>query len=388
MNNPLENMTADCSRREFLKLSAGAVAALSLTSLPLSALAKAPAIKASKASLAECMNMNPIAMSENSPFIKPAYDTLLKTAGEIQNAALRSATLEILQNPAPTLMELYPNDGAKEAVKQKLVAAGYLKSTNAYDDFLPPCTSTKKAVIPFYSAPGSGYYSHHSYPGGLATHVGVNVKASLGFYNAYKDTFSYPMSRDIVIAAQSLHDLHKPWVFQWQESGESRTEYSIAGTGSHHILSLAELLHRNLPAELVVAQACAHNHPGSDADERDVTNWLKAAAMLAQVDPLKYGLLADDGNTLPLPRRVEGFITHLGDHDWVLSVPAAKWMIGKLGDIAKAEYSMSDADLKTKKFYALRNYVFSQATLEQLYIIWTTDGEAALTETVKSIVTL
>jgi 23S rRNA maturation-related 3'-5' exoribonuclease YhaM len=122
---------------------------------------------------------------------------------------------------------------------------------------LPPCKTTNQAVIPFYAAPGSGYASHHSYPGGLATHVAVNVKAAIGFFNAYKDIYSFPMSRDIVIAAQTLHDLHKPWVFQWQENGSSRTEYQIAGTGAHHILTIAELIHREMPAELIVAMACS-----------------------------------------------------------------------------------------------------------------------------------
>lgn len=388
MKNILEDIKNECNRRDFLKMSAGAVSAISLASVQLPVFAKTPVPKTSKISLHECMAMSPTQMAEKSPYIKPAYEYLLKAAGEIQSSSLRNATLEILKNPAPHLLELYPNNAAKETVKQRLVAAGYLKATAALDEFLPPCSNPSRTVIPFYAAPGSGYGSHHSYPGGLATHVAVNVKATIGFFNAYKDIYSYPMNRDIVIAAQALHDLHKPWVFQWQENGSSRTEYPIAGTGSHHVLTIAELIHRKLPAELIVAMACAHNHPGSDADEREVVGWISAASLLAQQDPLRLGLLADDGKTLPLPRHVEGFITHLGDHDWVLSVPAAKWMIAKLGQIAKQEFGLTDADLQTKKFYALRNYVFSQATLEQLYLIWTTDGEDALTSTVTAMVSL
>ena len=40
------------------------------------------------------------------------------------------------------------------------------------------------------------------------------------------------------------------------------------------------------------------------------------------------GLLEKDGKTLPMPRRIEGFVTHLADHDWVISVPAAQWTGG------------------------------------------------------------
>ncbi|WP_371375160.1 twin-arginine translocation signal domain-containing protein [Sporomusa aerivorans] len=388
MSNLMDNMNAGCNRRDFLKMSAGAMAVMAATSLPFSVSAKAPAIKAAKASLQDCLKMDPASMAEKSSYVKSAYSYLLQTASEIQDSQLRRSTLEILHNPAPWLMELYPNDNAKEQVKGRLVAAGLLKSTAAYDEFLPPCKNPGSSVLPFYAAPGSGYASHHSYPGGLATHVAVNVKAALGFFDAYKDIYSFPVSRDIVIAAQCLHDLHKPWVFQWQKDGSARTEYPIAGTGSHHVLSLAELIHRQFPAQVIVAQACAHNHPGTADDEREVVNWLNAAAILANKNAVSIGLLAEDGKTLPIPRRAEGFITHLGDHDWVLSVPEAKWMIAKLRDIAQKEYNMTDSDLQSPKFYAFRNYVFSQATLEQLYLIWTINGEAALTDTVKSIVVL
>lgn len=388
MKTIFEAINGEYNRRDFLKMSVGAVSALALTSLEIPSAAKISASSSGAISLQDCMAMSPVTMAEKSPYIKPAYEFLLKTADEIQNGELRYATREILKNPAAHLLELYPGATAKEKVKQRLISAGYLKSDAALDDFLPPCSNPNQTVIPFYSAPGSGYGSHHAYPGGLATHVAVNVKAALGFFNAYKDIYTYPMSRDIVIAAQSLHDLHKPWVFQWQEDGSARTEYTIAGTGAHHILSIAELIHRKMPAELVVAMACAHNHPGSDADERQVVDWLSAASMLAQQDPVKFGLLARDGRTLPLPRRAEGFITHLGDHDWVLSVPAAKWMIGKLEEIAQKEYKMTASDLKTQKFYTFRNYIFSQAALERLYLIWTTDGEEELIAAVKSLVTL
>ena len=37
---------------------------------------------------------------------------------------------------------------------------------------------------------------------------------------------------------------------------------------------------------------------------------------------------------LPMPRRMEGFVTHLADHDWVLSVPAAQWTVDALKQVA------------------------------------------------------
>jgi hypothetical protein len=387
MTTQNDSLTHNCNRRDFLKMSAGAFATLAATSIPFPATAKTMPMNVTTISFQDCLAMDPVSMAEKSVQVKAAFEFLIKTAKTIDNASLRRTTVEILQNPAPRLMELYPTNIEKEQVKQRLIAANYLKKAASYDEFLPPCKDTNHTVIPFYAAPGSGYTSHHSYPGGLATHVAINVKAALGFFQAYKDVYGTSMNRDVVIAAQTLHDLHKPWVFQWQKNGASRTEYSIAGTGSHHILSLAELIHRQFPTEVIIAQACAHNHPGTNNDEQDVVNWLTAAAILANQNAVSLGLLADDGQTLPQPRHVEGFITHLGDHDWVFTVPAAKWIIAKLGEIAQKEYRLTSADLETRKFYTLRNYVFSQATLEQLYLIWTNEGETALVNTVKSIVT-
>ena len=389
MTKQNEIISSNCNRRDFLKMSAGAMAAMATAACAFPATAKAMPMKINNTiSFRDCLTMDPVTMAEKSSHVKSAFEFLLKTANEIADANLRRSTLEILRNPAPRLMELYPSDTEKEYIKQRLINANLLKPSASYDEFLPPCKDSSHAVIPFYSAPGSGYASHHSYPGGLATHVAVNVKTALGIFQAYKDVYGTSVNRDIVIAAQSLHDLHKPWVFQWQKDGSSRTEYLIAGTGSHHILSLAELIHRRFPVDVIIAQACAHNHPGTTEDEREIVNWLNAAAILANQDAKSLGLIAADSKTLPIPRRVEGFITHLGDHDWVLSVPAAKWLIAKLGEISQSVYHLTPADLQTEKFYALRNYVFSQATLEQLYLIWTNEGETALVNTVKSIVTI
>lgn len=52
--------------------------------------------------------------------------------------------------------------------------------------------------------------------------------------------------------------------------------------------------------------------------------WLKAAAIVAQKDPVAYGVLNKMGNGLPSPHHQEGYIVHLGDHDWVLSSPAGQ----------------------------------------------------------------
>lgn len=378
------------TRRDFLRLSAGGAAAiLALNALPTLALAKtspAPKISAPKISLAECLAISPVEMAKRSALVNADWAFLHQIADEIADRQLHDTVLQILNNPAPTLLQRYPTAGDREMLRQTLVNAGLLAPNVAVDAFLPPCANPQTAPQPFFAAPGSGYMSHHSYPGGLVTHTAMNLRISLGLYEGYYQTFGYKLNRDVVIAAQMLHDLHKPWVFQWRDNGASLPEAAIAGTGGHHILGIAESVYRDLPAPVIIAQACAHSHPGTAKDEADVVNWLKAACIIAGKDPVQKKLLAPDGQTLPLPRSQEGFVTHLGDHDFVFTVPAALWMIAALKKIARQEFGLSDTDLAGKKFNAIRNYVFSQATIEHLYYILNTQGEDALTAAVKNMI--
>ncbi|MDD3312362.1 twin-arginine translocation signal domain-containing protein [Pseudodesulfovibrio sp.] len=367
------------NRRDFLKLGAMAGVAAVAAAHAVPALAS-PCAR----TLDACLEMSPQAMAEASAPVSAAWQNIRRNAGQIRNPGIRNAVLAILDNPAPTLMK---GMGAseKKAVYKELTAKGLLKDV-AEKDFLPASADPARASQPFYSAPGSGYQSHHAYPGGLATHTDLNVRVSLSIYDGYRSVYDYLLDRDVVLAAQLLHDLHKPWVFQWDANGESRTELKLAGTGEHHTLSVAESIVRGLPADVVVAQACAHNHPRTPADEAQVVGWLQAAAVIAGVDPVKRGLLAQDGKTLPLPRRQEGFVTHLGDHDWVLTVPAVQWVLPVLEKVAVRDYGISQADLKKKPFNQFRNYVFSQVTAMSLYETYAAKGEDELVRTVRTVV--
>ena len=367
------------NRRDFLRIGAVAGAAAVVATLPTPSLA-APACR----SLEECFEMDPVAMAEASGPVSTSWRSIRLAAAEIRNPAIRSRVEQILDNPAPTLTKGM-NSADKKNIYNELTAKGLLKNIKEAD-FMPPTASSTKACQPFYSAPGSGYQSHHSYPGGLATHTDLNVRVSMALYDGYRSVYDYLLDRDVVIAAQILHDLHKPWVFQWEKDGESRTELKLGGTGEHHPLSVAESIVRGLPAEVCVAQACAHNHPRTPEDEAKVVGWIQAASIIAGVDPIQLGLLEKDGKTLPLPRRQEGFVTHLGDHDWVLTVPAAQWIIPVMEKVAVRDYGINQRDLKKKPFNQFRNYVFSQATIMSLYKTFAANGEKQLVRTVHSIV--
>ena len=370
-------------RRNFLKAAALVPAIYALKPGELLAAADcAGKVLAPKAiSFDECQSMDPAKCAGSSPMVREAWKYLNAELDTIKNPALRGLIKDIYANPAPTLASRL-DEKSRQAVWEELSAKGYTKDGQA--DFLPPAGSGK---FSFLAAPGSGYQSHHAYPGGLSTHTATNVRITANIADTYQEVFGYCVNRDIAVAAQLLHDLHKPWVFQWQTDLSSRTEKPLAATGQHHPLSVAELLVRKAPAELAVAQACAHTHPGTPEDEAQVVNWLTAAAIIAGVDPVAYGLLEKDGKTLPLPRRQEGFLCHLGDHDFVLSVPAVQWTLPVMTEIAMADYRLNEADAKGKPFNALRNAIYSRVSAMRLQDVYAKEGKAGVRRLMLATVT-
>ncbi|MDR1535666.1 MAG: Tat pathway signal sequence [Planctomycetota bacterium] len=390
----------DTRKRDFLKLSALTATAVAADwaapsgafAFPFgpagtAAAAESPSRAAAFAapgaiSLEECQSLGHREMAARSPMVRASWLYLREELGKIGDRRLRELATGIYDDHTPRLANLDAEERA--GVWEALERAGYTKQSR--DDFLPPAPPDLREEYPSLSAPGSGYASHHAYPGGLITHVAANVWITSAIVHAYLAVYGYGVDRDLAVTAQLLHDLHKPYVFQWRADASSRTEQPLAGTGEHHVLSLAELLVRRAPAELVVAQACAHTHPGGDADEAQVVNWLKAAAIIAGVDPGRYGLLGESGTTVPLPRRQEGFICHLGDHDFVLSVPVVRWTLPVLRKIARADYGISEADLSGKPFNSLRNLVYSQLSAMRLEHEYATGGEERLRALVHTVV--
>lgn len=377
----MDTESGQLKRRDFLKIGAfTGTALLAATAVPRVSFAGAR-----RATLEQIMKMTPQVMAQRSAAVQKSLQYLQWAAASINRRNIQIMALTILDNPAPTFAQRLQDASVKQTVFNDLTAQGYLAVPIA--QFLPPFSDPRKSVQPFYSAPGSGYQGHHSYPGGVVTHTAMNVKSVLALYDNYKDTNGALLNRDMVVASELLHDLHKPWVFQWNPAGDTRAEVTIAGTGEHHIYSIAESIHRGIPAAFCVAQACAHDHPGTPTDEAQVVNWIKAACILLGVDPVAKGLLSPAGDTVPVPRLIENFICHLGDHDSVVSVPAAQSIIAEIQTIATEEYGMTQSDLESSKFYAFRNYVFSQATIMYLYSLLCSRGRDALVAKVTSIVT-
>src|SRR5262249_9407128 len=110
-----------------------------------------------------------------------------------------------------------------------------------------------------------------------------------------------------IIAAPLWHDWAKTIVFQWTAAGSEFPELNFGGngktdlfgapgntkTGAHHIIGVAETMKRGLPAAFVVTQPSAHAAP-TGTQEANVVNGLRAAAVLAQLDPVEKGYLTRD----------------------------------------------------------------------------------------------
>lgn len=373
-------MIYDPIRRHFLKSASVATAALFLppihaetrVSPPISDRVMPAALQ--PISLAECRALTPEEMAASSPLIQQAQDYLQEQIATIQDQALQQTIGALYRQPVPLSIARMSSD-ERRAVWQELRAKGYTDAQET--DFLPPLPPQRNDGEAFFSAPGSGYQSHHAYPGGLATHVAANVAITNGIIATYTDVYGYQVERDIALAAQLLHDLHKPYVFQWQADHASRQEQTLAGTGEHHILSLAELIYRKLPPELVVATACAHQPPSNAESEAQIAGWLAAAAIIAGRDPVAYGLVAQrgDGLTLKNIAQQEGYICHLGDHDFVLSGPAVKQTLPLLQHLARQDYGIAPDG---GAFNALRNRLYSAHSAMRVHHAYLTQGEGAV----------
>ena len=376
----MTNLNEKISRRKFLQLTAGAAIGAAMLNVPGMTFAAGAKVKA-----ASYNNLpDAVTLAANSELVQLSYQKIKDAVKTIQDPSLARMTMDIVNNPVPTFMNNYQLPGSKRTVYNKLVAAGLLDSSKtSLENFMPPYNGSLPQ--PFYSAPGSGYASHHAYPGGLATHTATNLQISEGIYNTYTGLFNSDISHDIVIAAQALHDLAKPLVFQWNKDQSSLTEYQIAGTGAHHIFSIAEVIYRGFPVEEIVAQSCAHTIP-SGKDEQVVVGYLKAAAIIAGKDAEKLGLVTSKG-TIPTPHKQEGYITSLGDHDFVLSGPACQKSVAILKQIAAKDYGMTKAELEGEHFNRFRNYIGAQYSMMYIDSLASTkNGMERIRQAVKNVI--
>src|SRR5688572_25011359 len=222
-------------------------------------------------------NAKALKIAKRSAEARDAFDFVTMHAARITDANLRKAVSEIVSDPTPTWLSLYADAAAKEALKKKLVAAGFLSEDTPLDQLFPAAPSPS-----FLGAPGGLVDRHHGHPGGLALHTAFNLQSALDLEANYERRYDIELDHDVVIAAPILHDSMKAWALQWNDDGTLTKQAVIAGTASHHVYVVAEALYRKLPASFVVALASAHAPP-TEKDAKLVVDWVRAAAILANV---------------------------------------------------------------------------------------------------------
>ncbi len=144
--------------------------------------------------------------------------------------------------------------------------------------------------------------------------------------------------------------------------------------------------HEPLPMQAIADDEAA-DFQESDHGQGQEALGQKAASLMAQKDPVAYGVLNKRGNGLPSPHRQEGYIVHLGDHDWVLSSPAGQKTSALLKKIAVQQYGMSDGDSQGAKFNYFKNYIESQLFCMYLNMLQAEpDGERLVAQAVAKVI--
>jgi hypothetical protein len=334
-------------------------------------------------------NQQAISLARGSATIMDANDAAMALADALADPTIRARTLDVLRNPAPLYQLRSPSRADKEAVRQELLAAGLITDQVTVEGIFPPVGDPHEAPQAFWSAPGSAYAGHHSYPGGLVEHSHANASVAQQWVDTYDARYglvseSGAIDRSIAIAAPLWHDINKVTVFQWNDDGSELVEQTIADTGGHHPLSGAEAIARGMSPDFVIALLGAHDPPQSGVSLQRLVNYIRAASIIARVDPVKTGLLKpSDDASMPaglglsqVPPRVEGHINNLSDHDFIFSGDSATLLIRTLRDLAP-EYGI-DPDTQGARFNLFRNTVFSQQTDMRLYGVLQTGGAAAV----------
>lgn len=318
-------------------------------------------------------------LNAQPPRVASAVKFLHDSALKIQDEKIRAATLDALKPDTCIAHRAGLTSEQKSGILTKLTAAGFLSADSAMAGVFPPVredgSDCPKLPQRFDSAPGSNFGGHHSYPGGLAIHESFNLTNSLNLANEYRQKYGpdLTINIDFLIAAPIWHDWAKTIVFQWKPDGTELDELTIAGTAAHHILSLAEAMKRGMPADLIVVQSSAHAAPVL-GNEAKVVNWIRAAAIVAQVDPVALGYLVHNGSgEWHIPRfRIEDSIHNLSDADFVTSIPAVTTVDTILKQLAhEFGFEPSDTARYNNRF---RNRVLSELTAERMLMIYTNSG--------------
>jgi hypothetical protein len=373
-------------------------------------------------------------LAASSALVTSARAYIAREVSRIGDRAIATNVRALVDDPKACVQHRAGETQARKHDRiEALVTAGLLMPSDGESlpggiaaGLFPPVLDAGSACPhlpqPFFAAPGSSFGGHHSYPGGLVLHASVNELVDVGLSATYRRVYGHVGSNglpifadaaggradgivdeDVAIAAPLLHDWAKVLVFQWNADGTELAELTFGGNGStdnygapgnsrtaaHHIIGLAESMARGLPAKVVVTQATAHSSATSN-NEYKIVNWLRAAAILAGIDPVARGYLRRDAAghaRLPAPSRLGDFgaltppqvnapveyqLHNLSDGDFTQTVPSmeiAQHLLAKLAP----DFGYDSADV-AKYNTKYRNPALAHLSAERLYILYTNGG--------------
>lgn len=350
--------------------------------------------------LAEVVAMTPEAMANASRLATSAYNELLAVAASLEDAGYRRLMTECVAAPKVTFLELYPTDADRRRLFKEMVRLGFFNAEDHPDEVWPRGHMTPQTYL---TAPSSHNDFYNAHPGGLAMTVAYNIRMADAYTHNYRQMLGLPLNRDLPAAALCVHEYPKVWLYQWLDDGswleEPRTVYDDTWH-AHCIYVTAELMHRRYDSRIVMAMAAAHQLSALNAamdGKRVVCQWcgldrvahfIKAAAVMAQVDPVEYGLLERKGRDMVLaPQPGEQWVTHLADMNWPYTMGAAHlYTYPMLRQIAADDFGLSARDLGGRPFNQIKNYVWSQVGQIALYEVLVREGFEAARAVVKRLV--
>jgi hypothetical protein len=298
------------------------------------------------------------------------YQQLVTAARHLIPQALRDTTLEGLSPGACVHHRARLSANDKAAIIHMLIQSGFISADPAVAEGVFPAVRDEGSACPhllqdFTDAPGGNTGSHHDWPGGLVAHEAFNLNIAMDLTRLYRQAGGEAIDPDTVTAAVLWHDWAKALVFTWQPDGRLPEEVQIAGTGAHHILGLAETLARDLPPDVIVAQACAH-----DADQARVLNWIRAAAIIARTPPDVVARL--EARVRAEPSRA-CLIDNAADANWVYAEAAVHSADRALRE--EAAHFGYDPDDAARYRTAYRNPVLRELGADRLQALSQTRGE-------------
>lgn len=350
--------------------------------------------------LSEITAMSPEDMARASRMVMGAYSELLNVAGSLENEKYRQVMMDCITGPKVTFLEMYKGDQDRRRLFDEMVRLGFFNKDDDPDYVWPAGHMNPQTYL---TAPQSHNDFYNAHPGGLAITVAYNIRMADAYTANYRQMYGLPISRDLPAAALCIHEYPKVWLYQWQTDGswleEPRTIFDDSWH-AHCIYVTAEMMHRRLDARMVTAVAAAHLLATLDAgmDGRNTVNkWLglekvadfiHAASVMAQVDPVDYGILERKGGKLVLPAQpAEQWVTHMADMNWPYAMGAAHLFTEPmLKQIAVDDLGISANDLGKRPFNQLKNYVWSQIGQIPLYEILVREGFDAARATVLRLV--